>query len=205
MVRTPPRWPDQARPRCNSHQHLHSPSHLAPIAKLPSITTSCQQQSRLTFPNPMVSFPTFCSTYVTPRKLCQARISTHMRHADTLWPQTSFAALAHSAVCYLSPESAQVQFSGPLASRQRSPLVAHVYGVKNAYTALIRFYAAYNLHRSRELYVLAMWTYVGVAFLFGTEMIIYRTVRLRECMVPAVTCVLGIPWMWTQWSWYVPQ
>lgn len=113
--------------------------------------------------------------------------------------------MIHSVVCYISPPAAQTQFSGPRGAAQQSPLLAHVYGIKNIYTGLIRFYAAYHLHKSRELYILAMWTFVGVVFLFVSELVVFKTVRLREFMFPAVTCALGLPWMWIQWDYYVPS
>ncbi len=47
------------------------------------------------------------------------------------------------------------------------------------YTALIRGYAAYNI-TSPELYNLALLTFVGVLFLYTSELVIYRTVRLRR-------------------------
>ncbi|KAH8700101.1 hypothetical protein BGW36DRAFT_405409 [Talaromyces proteolyticus] len=91
---------------------------------------------------------------------------------------TSAMALLHSLVTYVYPISALKQFSGASAP-EPTALTAHIYGAKNIYTSLIRLYTAYNMH-TPELYNLALITYVGVFFLYGTEYLIWRTVRMRE-------------------------
>ncbi|KAI3393245.1 hypothetical protein diail_4534 [Diaporthe ilicicola] len=116
---------------------------------------------------------------------------------------SSTAAIIHSLVCYLKPPTTSLRaFSGPQAVPQRSGLLARVYAVKNAYTALIRAYAAYHLANG-PVYDLAMCTYVGVLFLYATELGGYGTVRLREALFPFVTAGGGLLWMGLQRGWYV--
>jgi hypothetical protein len=85
-----------------------------------------------------------------------------------------------------------------------TPLLAHVYGVKNIYTALIRLYTAYTLHQNREMYLLCMWTFGGVFWLYSTEMLVWQTVRAREGIIPLVTSTAGLVWMWMQREHYSP-
>jgi hypothetical protein len=118
--------------------------------------------------------------------------------------QTGVSAAIHTAVCYLRPPTTSlVQFQGPARPPQPPHgLLARVYGVKNVYTTLIRLYAAYHI-TSPELYNLAMCTFGGVLFLYGTEWLVYRTVRRREVGIPAVTASLGLGWMWVQRGFYL--
>jgi len=78
----------------------------------------------------------------------------------------SVAAFIHTIVTYASPLSSLKQFSGPAATLpsanpSSATLLAHVYGIKNTYTALIRIYAAYHIE-NEQLYNLALWSFVGV-------------------------------------------
>lgn len=117
---------------------------------------------------------------------------------------SSIAALIHALACYVRPLSSLRPFSGPDAP-QPVILLAHVYGIKNIYTSLIRFYAAYNIE-DPVLYTLAIWTYVGVFVLYVGELVLWRTVRLREGIIPILTAGLGIIWMlWQKNSYTGPQ
>ncbi|KAI0000615.1 ergosterol biosynthesis protein-like protein Erg28 [Xylariaceae sp. FL0662B] len=118
--------------------------------------------------------------------------------------QESFAAAVHTIVCYWgTPRAALVQFSAPGAPPPH-PLLAHVYGVKNFYTSLIRFYAAYNMSNPL-LYDLALMTQVGVLFLYVTEVFVYKNARVREAIFPYVTAGGGTIWMMMQRDSYVSQ
>lgn len=110
-------------------------------------------------------------------------------------------ALIHSVVTYTNPIAALTQFSGPCAPPP-SPLLAHVYGVKNVYSGLIRLYAAYHIY-NRELYHLAIATYVGVFWLYSTELILWRTSRVRETASSFVISGGMIVWMLSQRDWYL--
>lgn len=118
-----------------------------------------------------------------------------------LMPQLTTLGLTHSVVCYVSePSKALANFSGP----KRPPpngLAARLYGMKNVYTALIRTYAAYHI-ANRELYDLAMWTLLGVLFLNVTELVAYRTARLKEAVFPLMTSGGLLLWMYLQRDWY---
>ncbi|KAI1505248.1 ergosterol biosynthesis protein-like protein Erg28 [Biscogniauxia marginata] len=93
------------------------------------------------------------------------------------------AAALHTVVCYVrSPTVALRQFSGSEAPRPH-PLLSHVYGVKNFYTSAISF--------------------VGVLFLYITEVFVYRTARLHEAVFPYLFAGTGFIWMMVQRDWYL--
>ncbi|CBX99526.1 hypothetical protein IAQ61_005217 [Plenodomus lingam] len=115
---------------------------------------------------------------------------------------TAFLATVHSVICYVSPPSAGLrQFSGHL-SPPHTQLLAHVYGVKNIYTSLIRAYAAFNVN-NRALYDLATSTYVLVLFLFITELTVWKTARVRESVFPFLNAGVGLTWMMAARGWYL--
>ncbi|KAK4195443.1 ergosterol biosynthesis protein-like protein Erg28 [Triangularia verruculosa] len=113
----------------------------------------------------------------------------------------SIAATIHTVVCYASaPAVALKQFSGP----KRPPptlLLAHVYGIKNLYTALIRGYAAYYIG-NQQVYDLAIFTFAGVLILYVGEFAVWRTASLREVMFPFVLSGSSLVWMLAQRDWY---
>lgn len=116
--------------------------------------------------------------------------------------QTSLMAFIHSIACYILPASASLrQFSGPQRPPP-TPLLAHVYSMKNIYTAAIRAYAAYDITND-GLYNLAILTYIGVLWLFVTELLVYRTARMKELVFPFVNAGVGVVWMVSMKGWYL--
>jgi hypothetical protein len=77
-----------------------------------------------------------------------------------------------------------------------------VYGTKNIYSGLIRLYAAYNL-TSPHLYDLALWSLIGVFWLYGMECGVYRTVNFRDALWPLTFSTVGMTWMVLQREFYV--
>lgn len=118
-----------------------------------------------------------------------------------LTTKTVVAGGFHTVATYTRPIQSMVPFQGANAP-QPTALQAHIYGVKNIYTVLIRFYAAYNL-QNRELYILAMCSFAGVFFLYSSELLIWQTVRPRDAVIPLLTSSVGLTWMWTQMNYYV--
>ncbi|KAK6206029.1 hypothetical protein LQW54_007968 [Pestalotiopsis sp. IQ-011] len=115
------------------------------------------------------------------------------------------SAMIHSAVCYAkSPSTSLTAFSGPARPSPPPGLLARVYGVKNIYTGTIRLYAAYAITNG-ALYDLAAATFAGVLFLYGTELLVYKTVRMREGSFAFVTAGTGLVWMLSQRGWYLSE
>jgi len=47
-----------------------------------------------------------------------------------------------------------------------------------------------------------MFTFVGVLWLYGTELLVYRTMRLKEGIIPFLMAGSGVVWMGMQRGWY---
>ena len=108
--------------------------------------------------------------------------------------ETNVMALTHIVVTYTHPIAALKQFRGPSSPSHNALSLAHIYGVKNIYSGLIRLYAAYNIHK-RELYHLALMTYVGVFAFYAMEWLIWKTVRLRETASSFLISGVMLSWM----------
>ncbi|KAI8932665.1 hypothetical protein NX059_010160 [Plenodomus lindquistii] len=115
---------------------------------------------------------------------------------------TAFLATVHSVICYVSAPSAGLrQFSGH-TSPPHTQLLAHMYGVKNIYTSVIRAYAALNVNNG-PLYDLATMTYALLLVLFISEMTVWKTARLKESVFPLVNAGVGLTWMIAARGWYL--
>ncbi|KAI0439087.1 ergosterol biosynthesis protein-like protein Erg28 [Xylaria telfairii] len=111
-------------------------------------------------------------------------------------------AAVHTVVCYVqSPAVSLTQFSGS-AAPPPSGLLARVYGVKNIYTSLIRFYAAYHISNP-QVYDLAALTFAGVLFLYGAEVFVFKTARLQETLFSFFLSGSALVWMVSQRDWYL--
>jgi hypothetical protein len=55
----------------------------------------------------------------------------------------------------------------------------------------------------QALYDLALGTYVGVIWLLVSEMILWKTVHVKDIVVPFVVTAVGLGWMTRQREWYV--
>jgi hypothetical protein len=108
----------------------------------------------------------------------------------------------HTWFCYAAPpEHSLVEFSGDFRP-EHSKLLAHMYGLKNLYASLIRFYAAYYI-ANPQVYDLATYTFAAVAFCFLTEWGLWQSVRSRELAIPLFTAVVGFVWMMRERDFYV--
>ncbi|KAI0893804.1 ergosterol biosynthesis protein-like protein Erg28 [Annulohypoxylon nitens] len=128
----------------------------------------------------------------------------HQGYLPLMLIANGLSAAIHTVVCYTSsPTTSLKAFSGPAAPLPH-PLLAHVYGVKNFYTSFIRLYAAYYINNP-QLYDLAILTFVGVLFLYITEVFVYKTSNLREACFPYVIAGTSLAWMVLQRDWYLSQ
>lgn len=67
---------------------------------------------------------------------------------------------------------------------------------------VIRAQAAYNVH-NKALYDLALGTFVGVIWMLGTEMVVWRTVKMGDVVVPLGITGVGVLWMGWQRGSYI--
>lgn len=125
-----------------------------------------------------------------------------MAHIPNHHNQQSAFAFAHALVCYTADtDKSMKQFSGP-EKPVHSGLSARLYGLKNVYTALIRAYAAYHI-TNPQLYALAQFSFAGPLLLYASELYVYRTARINECMFPFTLAGSLTVWMWLQKGYYL--
>ncbi|ONH66186.1 Ergosterol biosynthetic protein 28 [Cyberlindnera fabianii] len=87
--------------------------------------------------------------------------------------------------------------------QQVTPLSARTFGTWTLISAIIRFYGAYHL-RVPQVYQITFASYCIALFHFGTEWLIYKTVKPGKGFAgPAIVATTTVIWMWTQWNYYV--
>ncbi|KAI0128076.1 transmembrane domain-containing protein [Hypoxylon sp. NC0597] len=85
---------------------------------------------------------------------------------------------------------------------QVTPLAARLFGTYTIISAIVRLYAAYNIHLA-PIYQITLWTYVVALVHFGSEFAVYRTAYLGPIVSTFFFATVGIAWMASQYSFYV--
>jgi hypothetical protein len=105
--------------------------------------------------------------------------------------------------CYTSPEMGRRLYQGPAARTQVTGLSSRLFGIWTLLSIVVRTYAAFNL-ANREVYAIALSTYIIVSGFFLSEWLVYKTVVLgREIAPTFVVATVSLIWMITQWEYYV--
>ncbi|KAI1382699.1 transmembrane domain-containing protein [Hypoxylon trugodes] len=85
---------------------------------------------------------------------------------------------------------------------QVTPLAARLFGTYTVVSAIVRIYAAYNLHLA-PIYHITIWTYVVALAHFGTEFAVFKTAYMGPVASTFAFATAGIIWMTSQYSFYV--
>ncbi|KAI2622298.1 transmembrane domain-containing protein [Hypoxylon sp. NC1633] len=86
---------------------------------------------------------------------------------------------------------------------QVTPLAARLFGVYTMISAIVRLYAAYNIHLA-PVYNMTILTYIVALVHFGSEWAIYKTAPPAPAvMFPFFFASVGIVWMISQYNFYV--
>ncbi|KAI0661482.1 Erg28-like protein [Cubamyces menziesii] len=84
-----------------------------------------------------------------------------------------------------------------------NPLQSRTFAIWTLTSAVVRFYAAYNIH-NKMIYDIALFTYLFAFFHFGSELLIFRTARPAvPNMSPVVVASTSLVWMLSQYDFYV--
>ncbi|KAI9230081.1 MAG: putative ergosterol 28 [Piptocephalis tieghemiana] len=84
-----------------------------------------------------------------------------------------------------------------------SSLTARLFGTWTLTSAMIRGYAAYHLH-SPPIYHLAMASYLIALGHFGSELLVYRTLKLDDlARFPFIVATLSLGWLWASYDAYL--
>ncbi|CBQ72010.1 related to ERG28-involved in synthesis of ergosterol [Sporisorium reilianum SRZ2] len=113
------------------------------------------------------------------------------------------AAMAHlnGANNFIKPSFSAKVYS--TAGTQITPLSARLFGVWNFTSAIIRGYAAYNIH-DKVAYELCMWSFVIALAHFISETLVYKTAKLGPGMIsPLIVASSSLTAMYLQYGSYV--
>ncbi|KAI2465030.1 transmembrane domain-containing protein [Annulohypoxylon bovei var. microspora] len=102
----------------------------------------------------------------------------------------------------LLPADAASNPKGARTQDQVTPLAARLFGTYTIISAIVRIYAAYNIHLA-PVYQMTLWTYVVALVHFGSEFAIYRTAYLGPIATTFFFATVGITWMASQYHFYV--
>ena len=119
--------------------------------------------------------------------------------------QTAALSLWNTIACYHSKLHILRSYQGLSASSQITDFAARMSGTSTLLSFAVRACAAYKIHNP-EIYFLAQWTF-GVALLhFVGELLVFRTMRLGQGVVPVMTvATVGTVWMGVQRGFYLGQ
>ncbi|OCH94455.1 Erg28-like protein [Obba rivulosa] len=82
-------------------------------------------------------------------------------------------------------------------------LQARTFAIWSLTSAVIRLYAAYNIH-SKPFYDMALLSYLFAFAHFSTEIFIFRTANINgPVLSPVVVSTTSLVWMLTQYDYYV--
>ncbi|KAF8656794.1 hypothetical protein AX16_002346 [Volvariella volvacea WC 439] len=86
-----------------------------------------------------------------------------------------------------------------------TPLQARTFAIWTLTAAVIRGYAAYNIH-DKTLYDMALLSYVFAFGHFASELLVFRSAKINGPVIsPVIVASTSLIWMWTQYDYYVRQ
>ncbi|KAF8071720.1 Erg28 like protein-domain-containing protein [Lyophyllum atratum] len=84
-----------------------------------------------------------------------------------------------------------------------TPLQARTFAVWTLTSAVVRAYAAYNIH-DKTIYDMAMFTYLIAFGHFSSEWLIFRSATMNPGLIsPVIVSTTSLIWMFNQYSFYV--
>jgi len=84
-----------------------------------------------------------------------------------------------------------------------TPLQARTFGIWTLTAAVVRWYAAYNIH-NKAIYDMALLTYLFAFAHFSSEILIFRTAKISiPVLSPVIVATSSLVWMITQYDFYV--
>jgi len=82
-------------------------------------------------------------------------------------------------------------------------LQARTFGIWTLTSAVVRAYAAYNLH-DKIMYDLALFTFLIAFGHFTSELLIFRTTTINSAVLsPCIVSTTSLVWMFLQYDFYV--
>ncbi|SNX83079.1 related to ERG28 - involved in synthesis of ergosterol [Melanopsichium pennsylvanicum] len=101
----------------------------------------------------------------------------------------------------LNPDASVKVYSS--AGGQITPLSARLFGVWNFASAVIRYYAAYNIH-DKVAYELCMWSFVIALAHFISETFVFKTAKMGPGIIsPLIVASSSLAAMYAHYRSYV--
>jgi hypothetical protein len=106
-----------------------------------------------------------------------------------------------STLSFLHFASARSVYQGPAASTQVTHLSIRTFGIWTFLSGFIRLYAAYNI-TNPQFYALVTWAYVASCIHYGSEALIYRTMKVGMfgTLMSFVVDGGGLIWLLLGWK-----
>ncbi|KAJ2922403.1 hypothetical protein H1R20_g14689, partial [Candolleomyces eurysporus] len=84
-----------------------------------------------------------------------------------------------------------------------TPLQARTFAVWTLTSAVVRFYAAYNIN-NKALYDMALFTYLIAFGHFSSELLIFKSAKINAGVLsPCIVSTTSLIWMFQQYEYYV--
>ncbi|TEB34651.1 Erg28-like protein [Coprinellus micaceus] len=84
-----------------------------------------------------------------------------------------------------------------------TPLQARTFAAWTLVSAVVRFYAAYNIN-SKPIYDMALFTYLIAFGHFSSELLIFRSAKILPGVIsPVIVSTTSLIWMFQQYEYYV--
>lgn len=117
--------------------------------------------------------------------------------------QIASLALLNTTQAYRTRRFAFRTYEGPVAQSQVTDFGSRMFGTWTFLSCVVRLYAAYKIDVP-EVYMLTLWTFVIAMVHFGTEWMVFGTMRAGKGLAPVmVVPVVSIAWMIAHWGFYV--
>jgi len=128
----------------------------------------------------------------------------------------SIVSIFNSVQCYRSIKLSQIIYNADPENPSRRPipkgdvsqstvtgLSTRTFGTWTIITAIVRFYAAYNIDNP-VMYKVALATYLTAFGHFTSEWLVFGTARFNSSLASPLCISTGtMVWMLCQWGWYV--
>lgn len=117
--------------------------------------------------------------------------------------QIASLALLNTTQAYRTRRFALRTYEGPAAQSQVTDFGSRMFGTWTFLSCVLRLYAGYRIDVP-EVYLLTLWTFIIALVHFGSEWLVFGTMRVGTGLVPVmIVPFVSIAWMVLQWDFYV--
>ena len=107
--------------------------------------------------------------------------------------------------CFSTLKITQRLYDGPSSkeSKEVTGLSSRAFGTRTLLSACVRFYGVYHLE-DKDVYNLVLWSFVIGLMYFGSEWLVFGTIRISNGLIQALTVTsISLIWMLSQDRFYI--